>query len=311
MHPYVGWTLFALIILVVMTIDLGVLNRRAHVPRIREALAWSVAWVSLAMIFAVWVFRAKGSTLGLQFLTGYIVELSLSVDNVFLFAVIFRHFGVEMRFQHRVLFWGIVGALVMRGIMIVAGTALLARFHWISIVFGLFLIATGIRMFLHRNREVDVADMAVLKFLRRHLRLTERYHEERFFVRLNGVVYATPLLLVLTVIELTDLVFAVDSIPAVLAISRDPFIVFTSNVFAILGLRSFYFLLSRVMEAFKYLTIGLSAVLVYVGFKMLGIVTIPTHVSLLIIVVLIGASVAASLVRRKRVPAEETPAVQG
>lgn len=237
----------------------------------------------------------RGTEVAVQFATGYLIELSLSVDNVFLFAVIFRQFAVSKRYQHRVLYWGILGAIVMRGVMIAAGTALIARFHWVTFVFGAFLILTGIRMFFHRDREVDVADMVVVRWLQRHLRLSPHYDGQRFFTRIGGIRYATPMLLVLVVIEITDLVFAVDSIPAVLAISRDPFIVFTSNIFAILGLRSFYFLLAGAIGVFHYLSIGLSIVLVYVGFKMLGIVAIPTAVSLGIISLVLAASVAASL----------------
>ena len=296
----VMWTGFTLLVVAVLALDLGLLNRRAHAPSFREAALWAVAWVALAALFGAWVFVRRGADTGVQFATGYLIELSLSVDNVFLFAVIFGQFQVARRYQHRVLFWGIIGAVIMRGFMIAAGTTLIARFHWVTFAFGLFLIATGIRMFLHRNREVDVADMAILRWLRAHMRLTEHYDGQRFFTLHEGVRHATPLFLVLVIVELTDLMFAVDSIPAVLAISRDPFIVFTSNIFAILGLRSFYFLLAGVMAMFEYLTIGLSAVLVYVGFKMLGIVKVPTHWSLVIIVVVLGTSIAASVVKARR-----------
>jgi len=294
------WTGFTLLVVAVLALDLGLFNRRAHEPSFREAALWSISWVALATLFGAWVFIRKGPDTGVQFATGYLVELSLSVDNVLLFAVIFQHFAVEPRHQHRVLFWGIAGAVLMRGVMIAAGTALIATFHWIVYVFGAFLIFTGIRMFTHRHKEVDVADMAVLKWLQRHLRVAAEYDGERFFTVRDGLRYATPMLLVLVVIDIVDLVFAVDSIPAVLAISRDSFVVFTSNVFAILGLRSFYFLVARVMGMFEYLTVGLSVVLVFVGFKMLGIVPLPTSWSLAIIVVLLGISMVASVVKARR-----------
>jgi len=292
-----SWTIFAVIVIGALAIDLGLLNRKAHVMRFREALTWAVAWIALAALFGGWVFVRHGLDRGLQFTTAYLIELSLSADNVFLFAVVFRQFGLGVRYQHRVLYWGIVGAIVMRGIMIAAGTALIARFHWVTFVFGVFLILTGIRMFVHRDREADVADMALIRWLQNHMRVTAEYEGQRFLTLRNGVRYATPMLVVLIVIELTDLMFAVDSIPAVLAISRDPFIVYTSNIFAILGLRSFYFLLSGVMGMFEYLTVGLSVVLVFVGFKMLGLVEVPTHVSLLVITAIIAVAVIASLIK--------------
>lgn len=303
------WLGFGTLVCVVLAIDLGLFNRKAHAPTFKEAALWSGVWVSLATLFAVWVFVREGYGLGLQFVTGYLVELSLSVDNVFLFAVLFAHFGVARRYQHRLLFWGIIGAVIMRGLMIAAGTALINRFHWIVIVFGVFLIWSGVRMFMHRHREVDVSDMALLRWLRRSFRVTDNYDGQKFFTRIDGALYATPLFLVLVLVELTDLMFAIDSIPAVLAISRDPFIVFTSNVFAILGLRSFYFLLAGVMEMFEYLSVGLSGVLVFVGFKMLGIWHIPTGWSLAVIVVILGVAMAASLVKARKRPAvsQSTP----
>ncbi len=294
------WIGFGVLVMAVLAIDLGLFNRKAHVPSFREAAIWSLVWVSLAVLFGAWVFIRDGFEHGIQFASGHLVELSLSVDNVFLFAVLFGHFRIERRYQHRLLFWGIIGAVAMRGIMIAAGTALINRFHWIVVVFGVFLIWTGVRMFLHRNRDVDVSDMAVLRWLRRHFRVTDRYDGQRFFTMIDGVRYATPLFVVLVLVELTDLMFAVDSIPAVLAISRDPFIVFTSNVFAILGLRSFYFLLAGVMELFEYLTIGLAGVLVFVGIKMQGIWHIPTTWSLAVIVLLLGSAIGASLIKARR-----------
>lgn len=308
-HPMM-WIGFTVLVLIVLVLDLGLLNRRAHEPSFREAAMWSSIWISIAVLFGGWVFVKLGAQTGIQFTTAYLIELSLSVDNVFLFAVIFSQFSVERRHQHRVLFWGILGAVAMRGAMIAAGTALISAFHWITIVFGVFLMFTGVRMFLHRHREADVTDMAVLRWLKAHLRLTDQFDGQRFFTVIDGIRHATPLFLVLIIVELTDLMFAVDSIPAVLAISRDPFIVFTSNVFAILGLRSFYFLLAGVMGMFEYLSIGLAAVLIYVGFKMLGILDIPTPVSLGIIVAILGISVAASVIKARRsTPTEASEAI--
>jgi len=304
-----SWTIFAIIVIVALAIDLGLLNRKAHVMRFREALTWAVGWIALAALFAAWVYVRHGVDRGLQFTTGYLIELSLSADNVFLFAVIFRQFGLGVRYQHRVLYWGILGAIVMRGIMIAAGTALIARFHWVTFVFGVFLILTGLRMFVHRDREVDVSDMAIIRWLQNHMRVTADYDGQRFLTVRNGIRYATPMLIVLIVIELTDLMFAVDSIPAVLAISQDPFIVFTSNIFAILGLRSFYFLLAGVMGMFEYLTVGLSAVLVFVGVKMLGFVEVPTLVSLAVITTIIAVAVIASLIKARLHPSPVEPPI--
>lgn len=295
----IGWIIFGVLVFVVLALDLGIFNRRAHEPSFREALIWSIVWVALAGVFGVYVFFALGAHPALEYLTAYLVEKSLAVDNVFLFAVVFTQFAVERRYQHRVLFWGIIGAIVMRGILIAAGTTLIARFHWLTYAFGVLIIATGIKMFFHRNEEVDVSRMRVVRWLRKHIRLTGEYEGQRFFTRQDGVLYATPLLLVLVVIEFTDLVFAVDSIPAVLAISRDPFIVFTSNVFAILGLRAFYFLLAGVLGMFEYLSLGLSAVLIYIGFKMMGWIKVSPGVSLAVVATLLTIAVVASVVKRR------------
>lgn len=294
------WIGFALIVVIVLALDLGLFNRKAHTPRLREAALWSLAWVLLAVGFGAWVFVSRGAKTGTEFATGYLIELSLSVDNVFLFAVLFRHFGVRSHLQHRVLFWGIIGAVVLRGVMVAAGSALLARFEWITYLFGAFLIVTGIRMFLHRNRETDVSEMAVTRWCRRLLPLSPDFDGQRFITRVDGSLLATPLLLVLVMVEFTDVVFALDSIPAVFAVSRDPFVVFTSNIMAILGLRSFYFLLAGVMGLFEYLSLGLSTVLVFVGVKMLGVVHVDTGESMAIIGGLLGVSIAMSLAKVKR-----------
>jgi tellurite resistance protein TerC len=305
------WLVFGLGISFVLALDLGVLNRKAHTLSIREAAGWSATWFILAMLFAVGVFRHRGAQSGLEFLTGYLIELSLSVDNVFLFAVIFNYFAVPDLYRKRVLFWGILSAIVMRGAMILAGAALIARFHWIILVFGGFLIITGIKMYLHRNEEVDVSENSVLKYLRKRLRVTETYHGQSFIARVNGRLYATPLLLVLAMVELTDLMFAVDSIPAIFAVTRDPFIVFTSNVFAILGLRSLYFLLAGIMDKFYYLKTGLSAILVFVGIKMVISmhVKIPIGLSLAVVALILAISIVASLMRPTP-PTKNQPAVE-
>ncbi len=294
------WSVFAIGVLAVLALDLGVLNRKAHAPSLREAATWSGIWVGLSALFGVWVFFSKGPNPGMQFTTGYLIELSLSVDNVFLFAILFGHFKVPRRYQHRVLFWGIVGAVIMRGIMIAVGTSLIARLEWIIYVFGAFLIITGVRMFLHRNKEVDVSEMWVYRVLSRRLRLSPDFDGQKFFTTKDGVRFATPLLLVLVLVELTDVMFAVDSIPAVLAISQDPFIVFTSNIFAILGLRSFYFMLAGVMGMFEYLTVGLSGVLIFVGFKMLRIVHFDVGASLGIVAAMLGTAIVCSILKAQR-----------
>jgi len=289
------WIGFATGILILLALDLGVFHRKAHAVPLREAATWSLVWFTLAMLFAGGVFYFRGVVSGMEFLTGYLIELSLSVDNVFLFAVIFTYFQVPPAYQHRVLFWGILSAIVLRGIMIAVGAALIARFHWIIYLFGGFLILTGVKMFLHRNRETDPGENALIRLLKRVVPLTDQYHGQRFFIRIDSRLLATPLFLVLSLVEFTDLMFAVDSIPAIFAVTRDPFIVFTSNVLAILGLRSLYFLLAGVMDRFQYLKVGLSAILVFVGFKMLGIVKIPILASLLVVVSILTISILASL----------------
>lgn len=302
------WGVFAVVVLVIMALDLGVFHRKAHSISLREATLWSTIWITLAMLFACGVFAYRSAKDGMLFLTGYLIELSLSVDNVFLFAVIFNYFLVPPLYQHRVLFWGIIGAIIMRGIMIAAGTTLINKFHWIIYLFGALLIVTGIKMYLHRNQTVDVAESAFLRWLRRTLPLTNVYDGQRFFTRIEGKRVATPLFLVLALIEVTDLMFAIDSIPAIFAVTRDPFIVFTSNIFAILGLRSMYFLLAHVMDRFRYLKVGLSFILIFVGLKMLGepIVEVPVVVSLAVVIVVLAVSVTASLMvtRREALPAE-------
>jgi tellurite resistance protein TerC len=296
--PLSFWILFNLFVLAMLALDLGVFQRKAHEVKFREALAWSAVWIGLATCFAVAVFFWRGRQPALEFSTGYLVELSLSVDNLFVFLLLFRYFKVVGEYQHKVLFWGIVGALIFRGIFIVAGVALLTRFHWIIYVFGAFLVYTGVKLALSSDDDqVDPERNPVLRWVRKVIPVTPDYVGGKFLVRDNGL-YATPLLLVLIVVETTDLVFAVDSIPAVLAISRAPFIVYTSNVFAILGLRSMYFALAGLMDIFHYLHYGLAVILSFIGVKMLisGFIHIPTGWALAVVVGVLALSVVASVI---------------
>jgi tellurite resistance protein TerC len=288
-----------------LVLDLGVFHRRAHTVKFREALIWSVAWIALAAIFAVAIFFWHGRTPALEFVTGYVIELSLSVDNLFVFLLIFRFFQVPAIHQHKVLFWGILGALIMRAIFIAAGVSLIERFHWIIYVFGAFLIYSGIKLFFQNEAEIHPEKNPVLRLFRRWVPVTKDYVDNKFFVRNPGL-YATPLFVVLLVVETTDLLFAVDSIPAILAITRDAFIVYTSNVFAILGLRSMYFALAGMMEMFRYLHYGLSLVLVFVGAKMLvsHYLEIPTPIALAIVTGVLAISVVASMANPRKATAE-------
>ncbi len=280
-----------------LVLDLGVFHRRARAVTFREAATWSLAWIALAAIFAVVIFFWHGRTPALEFVTGYVIELSLSVDNLFVFLLIFRFFQVQPGHQHKVLFWGILGALVMRAAFIAAGVGLIERFHWIIYVFGAFLVYSGIKLFFQNEAEIHPDKNPVLRLFRRWVPVTEGYEGTKFFVR-RPALYATPLFVVLLVVETTDLLFAVDSIPAILAITRDAFIVYTSNVFAILGLRSMYFALAGMMEMFRYLHYGLSLILVFVGGKMLlsHYFEIPTPVALFAVAGVLAISVIASLV---------------
>jgi len=293
------WIGFIGFVLAMLALDLGVFHRKAHEVRVREALIWTGVWISLALVFNLGVYFWFGSERALEFLTGYVIEKALSVDNIFVFIVVFSAFAVPPKLQHRVLFWGILGALVMRAFFIVVGAALLHRFHWVIYIFGAFLVFTGLKLLLQRNDEVHPERNPLFRLFRRFVPSVSDYREGRFTVVEGGKRYATPLLLVLVAIEITDLVFAVDSIPAIFAITTDPFIVFTSNIFAILGLRALYFALAGIMGKFHYLKVGLSLVLVFVGTKMLvaGFYKIPIWASLGIIVALLGGSIVASLLR--------------
>jgi len=293
------WVGFSLFIVTMLSLDLGLFNRKAHTIKYKEAWIWSTTWVTLALIFAGLVFRYQGSQRGLEFLTGYLIELSLSVDNLFVFLLIFSYFKVPARFQHRVLFWGVMGALVMRLTMIFVGAALINRFHWIIYIFGGFLVYTGIKMFRHEDTDMQPDQNIVVRAVTRFLPISRHYDEQKFFTRVDGKRTGTLLFLVLIVVEVTDLIFAVDSIPAIFAITRDTFIVYTSNVFAILGLRSMYFLLAGVVEKFRYLRTGLAIVLTFIGIKMLVTALglhIPIWFSLAFVAVVLVGSVVVSLV---------------
>lgn len=295
------WAGFILFVMAMLALDLGVFHRKAHAVKFKEALGWSAVWVSLALLFNAGIWWKFGTEPAVQFLTGYLIEKSLSVDNIFVFVVIFGAMRTPAEHQHRVLFWGILSALVLRAAMIFAGVAMLERFHWLIYVFGAFLIVTGVKLFIQRNKEEHPEDGAVLRWARRVIPSTSRLDGAHFFTVENGRRLATPLLMALMMIEVTDVVFALDSIPAIFAVTRDPFIVFTSNIFAILGLRSLFFLLAGAVEKFSYLKVGLSAVLVFVGTKMavVDLVKIPPAISLGVIAVLLGGSVMASLLKAR------------
>jgi tellurite resistance protein TerC len=284
-----------------LALDLGVFHRKAHALSLKEASIWSVVWITLAMVFNAGLYLFAGPEPALQFFTGYLIEKSLSVDNIFIFLLLFTFFKVPAAYQHRVLYWGILGALIMRGTLIAVGVALIESFHWIIYLFGAFLIFTGIRMGFHKEIEVHPENDLLLKFIRRFVPVTENYEHDRFFVRRAGQVMVTPLLLVLLVIDTTDLIFAVDSIPAVFAVTRDPFLVYTSNIFAILGLRSLYFVFAGIMEKFYYLKLGLSVILTFVGVKMVlaDVFSLPTAFSLVVIAVVLTITIVASIVRTR------------
>ncbi len=297
------WIGFHIFIFTMLALDLGVFNKKAHKIEVREALVWSGVWISLALIFNVFVLAEFGKVKALEFFTGYIIEYSLSVDNIFVFILIFTYFSIKPQYQHKILFWGILGALIMRGIFIFAGITLISRFHWIILIFGGFLLLTGIKMLVQKDTSVDPEKNALLKIFRKIFPVSETLHGDRLFIKQNGRLMATPLFMVLLVIESSDLIFAVDSIPAVLAISKDVFIVYTSNIFAILGLRSLYFAMSGIMDYFRFLKVGLAFVLSFVGLKMLASYfhfEIPILLSLSIIVTILVVSILASVLIKKK-----------
>lgn len=297
------WIGFNVFVLCMLALDLGVFHRKAHVVSFREACGWTVAWVALAMLFNIGIWYFAGARTALEFTTGYVIEYSLSVDNIFVFAMLFSYFAVPPSYQHRVLFWGILGALILRAAMIVAGTVLITKFEWIIYVFGAFLIMTGIKMIVKQEEELHPERNPVVRWFKKLMPVTSDYRGDKFFVRENGIRLATPLFVVLLLIEVSDVIFAVDSIPAIFAVTKDPFIVYTSNVFAILGLRSLYFALAGVLDKFHLLKIGLGVVLTFVGVKMLlghTAYKIDTLVSLGVIVGVLATSIVLSLLRPKK-----------
>lgn len=291
------WVFFNLFVLVMLALDLGVFNRKAHVVSVKEAVSWTAVWVFLALVFNVIIYYWLGQQKALEFFTGYLVEKALSVDNIFVFIMVFSYFAIPSQYQHKVLFWGIIGALIMRVIFIFAGVAMIEKFHFTIYIFGALLIYTGYKMFGHNNVKIDPDKNPVVRFFRKFMPVTAELHEDRFFIKKDGKNFATPLFLVLILIETTDLIFAVDSIPAILAITQDQFIVYTSNVFAILGLRSLYFALAGIIHKFWLLSYGLAVVLIFVGIKMLLVdfYKIPIEWSLLFIGITIASAVILSL----------------
>jgi len=296
-ESWVPWVTFNVFVLAMLALDLGVFHRKAHEVKMKEALGWSVLWIALALAFNAWVFTARGPQAGLEFFTGYLIEKSLSVDNVFVFLLLFTYFRVPALYQHRVLFWGILGALIFRAIFIAAGIVLIQKFHWVIYIFGVFLLLTGIKMWFQKDKEIHPEKNPVLKLFRKMMPVTENYEGQKFFVKREKRWRATPLFVALLLVETTDIIFAVDSIPAILAITKDPYIVYTSNVFAILGLRALYFALAGIMQLFHHLHYGLSAILVFVGGKMLltDVYKVPIGISLGVIAAFIALSVLASL----------------
>jgi TerC family integral membrane protein len=290
------WIAFNVFVLGMLALDLGVFHRKAHAVTIKEASVWSVVWIALAMLFNLGIYFAWGQDKALEFLTGYVIEKSLSVDNLFVFLMIFQYFATPSQYQHRVLFWGILGALILRAIFIATGSALLSNFHWMMYVFGAFLVITGIKMYFQGDEKIEPERNPVVRLFERWVPISKKYDGQKFFIRRDGKTHATLLMLVLIVVETTDVIFAVDSIPAIFAITQDPFIVYTSNVFAILGLRALYFMLAGVMEMFVYLKVGLSVVLCFVGAKMMlvDIYKIPIGASLGVIGGVLVLSILAS-----------------
>jgi len=292
------WIGFNLFVILMLALDLGVFHRKNHEVKVKEALIWTFVWITLALIFNYGIYYFQGKEKALEFLTGYLIEKSLSVDNIFVFILIFSYFNVPTLYQHKVLFWGIIGALVMRAIFIFAGVALINKFHWVIYIFAVFLVFTGIKMLLQREQKIDPDKNPVVRLFKKMFSVTDSFHGDKFFVTLNAKTYATPLFIVVLMVEVTDLIFAVDSIPAILAITKDPLIVYSSNVFAILGLRSLYFALAGMHKSFRYLKFGLAAILIFVGIKMFlsGFYPIPILMALIIIAVILLTSVIASLV---------------
>ncbi len=301
-YELILWISFNAFILLMLALDLGVFQRKTHAVTVKEALIWSAVWIVLALAFNVFVYYDFGKQKAIEFLTGYILEKSLSVDNIFVFVLLFSYFKVPSEYQHKVLFWGVIGALILRAILIAVGALMIAKFHWIIYVFGAFLVFTGFRMAKQNDEDIHPEDNFLIRFFKKIFPVTNDYHGEKFFVKVDGKKFATPLFIVLLAIEFTDLVFAFDSIPAIFAVTSDPFIVYTSNIFAILGLRSLYFALAGVIHKFHYLKIGLSMILVFIGMKMLimDLYKIPTTYSLGVIAIVLTASVVLSILKPKQ-----------
>ncbi|MGE0171705.1 MAG: TerC family protein [Oligoflexales bacterium] len=301
-EQYLPWIGFHVFLIIALVIDLGVFHKDAHEIKFREALGWSAVWLSMALVFNLGIFYFRGKEPALEFLMGYVIEWSLSVDNLFVFLTIFSAFAVPLKLQHKVLFWGILGALVMRATFIFAGITLLKHFHWLMYVFGGFLLITGIKLVFSEEKEQDPKNHWLVRFAKKRLPFTDSYQNSKFFVRENSRLLATPLFLVLLIVEATDLVFAADSIPAILAITKDSFIVYTSNVFAILGLRSLYFALAGMMSLFHYLRYGLAGVLVFVGIKLCvsEFYEIPIFLSLGVIITFLGGAILLSVWKAKK-----------
>lgn len=296
------WIGFNVFVIIMLSLDLGVFHRKTHQVNVKEALIWSLVWIFLAMIFNVFIYFQFGQFKALEFFTGYLIEKALSVDNIFVFVLIFSYFKTPAKYQHKVLFWGILGALIMRLIFIFAGVALLEKFHWSIYFFGAILIFTGIKMLTQKDKKIEPDKNPIIKIFKKLIPVTTELHGEKFFIKQNNKNYATPLFFVLIMVEITDLIFAVDSIPAILAVTQDHFIVYTSNVFAIMGLRSLYFALAGIIDRFKYLAVGLAIILIFVGLKMVSvdIYKIPIHYSLIIIILILISSILFSLNKTKK-----------
>ncbi len=296
-HSIWEWLAFSAIIGFMLVLDLGVFHKKSHKVSIKESLAWTAVWICLALMFNAWIFYAQGEQKGLEFLSGYVIEKSLSIDNIFVISLIFTYFRVPPQYQHRVLFWGVLGALVFRIIFIFAGVALIQKFSWMIYVFGAFLVITGLKMLREEEKTIEIESNPMIVFVKKFVKISPNFEGEKFKTIIDGKTYFTPLFLVLVMIETTDIIFAVDSIPAILAITPDPYIVFTSNVFAILGLRSLYFALNGIMEMFEYINYALAGILVFVGVKMIisSWYHVPTIVSVGVIFTLLIASIVASI----------------
>src|SRR5450755_57933 len=304
------WIIFNAFILLALFLDLRVLHRKPHKSSLREAALWSVVWIVISILFGVGAHYYLGAPAALEYFTGYLIEKALSVDNLFLFLLIFRAFAVDERLQHRLLEWGVLGALVMRGIMIAAGAALIERFSWVLYILGAFLVYAGIHMLFAKKEKIHPEQNAIFRFASKHLRVTREYEGQHFFVRNGGKLFATPLFVVLLVVEVTDITLAIDSIPAIFGITRDPFIVYTSNVFAILRLRALYFLLAGALSRLRFLTVGLAFILVFIGGKMIAEpwLHVPVQISLAVVGAILLISIAASLLIPNK-PAETTGSV--